>query len=229
MNAMRVGLTFRYPRKVLSYESAIRMVGLEPVRINPVARRTIDGLSGLVVTGGSDINPARYGQVPEPTTGQPDEERDEIEILLAAEALRIGLPVLGICRGMQILNVARGGTLIQHLATGIVHTRPSDDQDKPGRHAAAHAIEVTSGSRLAAIVGTGRYDVNSRHHQAIDRIGEGLVACALADDGTVEGFERKDRSFFIGVQWHPEDRIEISPQDRRLFEAFAAAVSEVRP
>ena len=205
------------------------MVGLEPVRINPAAHRTIGGLSGLVVTGGSDINPARYGQLPEPTTGQPDDERDEIEILLVAEALRIGLPVLGICRGMQLLNVVHGGTLVQQLATGVVHARPADDQDKPGRHAAAHAVEVTPGSRLAAIVGTGRYDVNSRHHQGIDRIGEGLVACARADDGTVEGVERKDRSFFIGVEWHPEDRIDISPQDRRLFEAFAVAVSEVRP
>jgi len=205
------------------------MVGLEPVRIEPAARRTIDGLGGLVLTGGSDINPSRYGQEAVPTTGKPDDERDEIEILLTEEALRIGLPVLGICRGMQILNVVHRGTLIQHLATGLVHTRPIDEEDKPGRHAAAHAIEVAAGSRLGTIVGTGRFDVNSRHHQGIDRIGDGLVACALADDGTVEGFERKDLSFFVGVQWHPEDRIEISPQDRRLFEAFAAAVSELRP
>lgn len=226
--ACRIGITFRHDRKVVPYESAMTIVGLDSVRIDSAAPRTIKGLDGLLVTGGSDIEPARYGQLADPTTGQPDPERDEIEIYLAAEALQAGLPVLGICRGLQILNVIHGGTLIQNLATGIVHTRKIDPEDEPGKHAAAHAIEVAQGSILERIIGQGRHEVNSRHHQAIDRIGQGLVASAWADDGTIEAIERHDRSFFVGVQWHPEDRINTSPRDRRLFEAFAVTVSGVR-
>jgi putative glutamine amidotransferase len=208
---MRVALTFRNAQKVGPYDEALRLAGLEPVHISPQEPRHMAGLAGLLLTGGSDINPARYGQPPNGSQTI-DEERDEMETALLAEALEADLPVLAICRGAQLLNVAHGGSLIQHLATSEVHN--------PG----AHRIEVASKSRLASIIGQGTHEVNSRHHQAADRVGEGLIISAVAPDGVIEGLERPDRTFVIGVQWHPEDRVQISKADRNLFEAFATAV-----
>lgn len=214
---MRAGVTFRYEPKVVAYEHALREVGVEPVRISPDAPQSLESIDGLVLTGGTDINPARYGQDRAPETGDPDDARDELEMRLLQEGLTAGLPVLAICRGMQLLNVACGGTLMQHLPSTDVHIV------KP-REAVAHSVSVTAGTRLSAIVGEGQHEVNSRHHQAVDRPGQGLIVSAKSPDGVVEAIEMQGESFVIGVQWHPEDRILISASDRKLFEAFASAL-----
>ena len=225
---MRAGVTFRFEKKVVRYESALRAVGIEPVRIAPDSEPELDSLEGLVLTGGTDINPARYGQPRNPETEDPDDARDELELRVLEAALASGLPVLAICRGMQLFNVAHGGTLIQHLPTADLHSQNMPNAE-PGRHAATHEIQIASNTRLAAIVGEGDLAVNSRHHQAVDRAGEGLIVSAVSSDGVIEALERRDQPFAVAVQWHPEDRILVSDADRRLFEAFALAMSRHRP
>jgi putative glutamine amidotransferase len=223
---MRVGVTFRFEAKVVRYEFALRQVGIDPVRISPDAPRPIESLDGLVLTGGTDINPARYGQVRYPQTEDPDDSRDELEIRLLHQALDAGLPVLAICRGMQVFNVAHGGTLIQHLPSADLHSQKMPVAD-PGKHAPAHPVRVPANTHLARIVGEGDHAVNSRHHQAVDRVGEGLVVSAISTDGVIEAVERPDKPFAIAVQWHPEDCVLASEADRKLFEAFAGQMAAV--
>lgn len=199
------------------YMDALRQVGVETV-----FGESLDGVSGLMLMGGTDVNPARYGQQPHPETEPADDERDRREAVLIAEALERDLPVLAICRGMQILNVAHGGTLIQHLEDVARHR-----QRTRNRNLTAHAIEIVPANELARIAGSKlRRDVNSRHHQSIARVGEGLVVSARDPwDGVIEAIERPDRRFVVGVQWHPENQ--IAAQDgiaRRLFQAFANAL-----
>jgi len=217
---MRAGITFRNGSKLGPYEQALREVGIEPVRILLDAPPPIESLDGLVLAGGTDINPARYGQQPAPETDQPDDQRDELETRLLQDALAQGIPVLAICRGMQLFNVVYGGTLIQHLPAGGPHQFKQRD-------AVAHTVRVAPGTRLASILGQGEHAVNSRHHQAVDRPGNGLIVSAIAPDGVIEALEKLGESFAVAVQWHPEDRILASGSDRKLFEAFAEALSAV--
>ena len=146
----------------------------------------------------------------------------ELEMRLLKEAIAADLPVLAICRGLQLFNVFHGGTLIQHLPSSDVHQQRPQNAE-PGRHPAVHAVRVASKTRLAEIMGAGEHEVNSRHHQAVDRVGSGLVTSAIAEDGVVEGLELPDAAFAVAVQWHPEDRVAVSTSDRKLFEAFAAS------
>ncbi|MGJ5814738.1 gamma-glutamyl-gamma-aminobutyrate hydrolase family protein [Paludibaculum fermentans] len=207
--APRVGLTYRLEQKAVPYRAALQAVGLEAVNLTPEAPTSLDGLSGLVLTGGSDIEPWRYGQ-DDMAARNPDGPRDEMELRLAAEALDLGMPLFAVCRGMQLLNVVRGGKLLQHIGEG--HT------------GVMHGVQVTRGSRLYEILGS-EYQVNSRHHQAAARLGEGLVATALSEDGHVEALELPAaHSFVLGVQWHPEDLYETDSGHLRLFEAFRDAV-----
>jgi len=224
---MKAGVTFRKESKVVRYEFALRAVGIEPVRIAPDSDSELDSLDGLVLTGGTDINPARYGQQRNPETEDPDDERDALELRTLEAALSRGLPVVAICRGMQLFNVAHGGTLIQHLPSADLHSQNMPIAE-PGRHAATHDVQVARNTRLAAIVGEGELAVNSRHHQAVDRPGEALVVSAVSTDGVIEALERPGHSFAVAVQWHPEDRILVSEADRKLFEAFALAISRDR-
>jgi putative glutamine amidotransferase len=224
---MRAGITFRLARKLEAYERAMREAGIEPVRISPDGPRTLESLDGLVLTGGTDVNPALYGQERAPETDEPDDARDELELRLLREALDAGVPVLAICRGMQLMNVAYGGTLLQHLATSDVH-RAKKANDEPGRHRAVHTVSVRGGTRLATIIGAGEHAVNSRHHQAVDRLGAGLVVSAESSDRVIEALEKPDHPFAVAVQWHPEDRTLMSEADRKLFQAFAVAVRTSR-
>jgi putative glutamine amidotransferase len=199
------------------YVDALRQVGVETV-----FGESLDGVSGLMLMGGTDVNPARYGQQPHPETEASDDERDRREAVLIAEALERDLPVLAICRGMQILNVAHGGTLIQHLENVTRHR-----QRTRNKNLSAHSIEIVPGNELARIAGSQlRRDVNSRHHQSVARVGEGLVVSARDPwDRVIEAIERPDRRFVIGVQWHPENQ--VAAEDgiaRRLFQAFANAL-----
>jgi putative glutamine amidotransferase len=207
---MRAGVTFGNEARLGPYLAALREAGIEAVG-NP---DSLDSLDGLLLTGGADINPKRYGQERGPETNEPDDDRDELEIRLLREALAADLPVLAICRGLQLFNVVCGGTLIQHL--------PSSDRHK---QKSLHEIRVASNTRLAEIIGAGEHQVNSRHHQAVDRKADMLIESAVAPDGVIEALELPGAAFAVAVQWHPEDRIAVNPADRKLFEAFAAAMA----
>jgi len=206
---MRAGVTYRFEDEVVRYEAALREVGIEPVRISPVDSRSLDSLDGLLLTGGTDVNPIRYGERPHPKTEDPDDPLDELEMGLLRDALAAGLPVLAICRGMQLFNVLHGGSLIQHL----------DCHDSPDT---LHNIQIVPNSRLAAIAGEGEHEVNSRHHQAVARVGSGLIVSAKSSDGIIEALESPGPAFAVAVQWHPEDRILVSDTDRKLFQAFGS-------
>jgi putative glutamine amidotransferase len=221
MSKLRAGVTFGNSARVGPYERALREAGIEAVG-NPAS---LEGLDGLLLTGGSDVNPKLYGSERAVESEPPDDARDELEMRLLQEAVAADLPVLAICRGMQLFNVFHGGTLIQHLASVDVHRVKALDAE-PGRHPAVHSIRVTAGTRLAEIIGAGEHEVNSRHHQAVDRLGQGLIASAVAGDGVIEGIEKPGAAFAIGVEWHPEDRIAASAADRKLFEAFALAMAQ---
>lgn len=184
------------------------------------AARVLDGLDGLILTGGKDVDPARYGQTPRPTTDEPDRIRDAWEFALLDEALRRSVPVLGICRGAQILNVALGGTLHQHLPDVIGHTH----HQKGNAVFGTSAVWTEPGTRLADLIGA-TSDAQCYHHQAIDRVGDGLIVSARDDDGVIEAVELdRDRypdQWVVAVQWHPEERLE----DLRLFAAVVAAAN----
>ncbi|MCW2688187.1 MAG: glutamine amidotransferase [Mycobacterium sp.] len=187
----------------------------QPVN-NDVAERVLDGLDGLVITGGRDVDPAAYGQQPHPATDEPARERDAWEFALLKGALRRGQPVLGICRGAQVLNVALGGTLHQHLPDVIGHPR----------HQAGNAVFNTSsirtvpGTRLASVIGESS-GAQCYHHQAIAQLGRGLVISAQDTDGVVEAVEVPGENFVLAVQWHPEERLD----DLRLFAAVVQAAA----
>jgi len=181
------------------------------------AAAAVARLDALVIAGGPDVEPVRYGAAPAPETGPPARERDAWELALIDAALAAGLPLLGICRGMQLLNVALGGTLVQHLEG---HTGP------PGVFG-AHTVTVVPGTGLARVLsGPGAADavevsVPTYHHQAVDRLGEGLVACAHAGDGTVEAVELPGAAAWtLGVQWHPEAD---TGEDVRVMRALVSA------
>lgn len=213
---MKAGLTYRYPKRAEAYAEALSQAGVEPVPIAPDGRKTLDGLDGLLISGGSDVDPSMYGQARHPEVTDVDEERDRMEAELILQALDADLPLFGICRGMQIMNVACGGSLIQHLETVKKHRVP-DVVD-------AHPVLPKQGTKLAAIVGPERKLVNSRHHQAVDRLGRGLVESAVAPDGVLEALEYPGKRFALAVQWHPEDRLKAGAHDRALFAAFAEAL-----
>jgi putative glutamine amidotransferase len=184
----------------------------------------LDGMAGLILTGGEDVDPALYGSAPHPALGEVHPERDAFEIALVRAAHARRIPTLAICRGVQVANVALGGTLVQDLPseqpTAIAH------DGSWGRSDRVHDVHVAARSRLARAIGATDLRANSMHHQAIARIAGGLVAVARAPDGVVEGVEwAGDDWWMAGVQWHPEELTATAePWDHALFAAFAAAV-----
>ena len=178
-----------------------------------LAASALDGLAGLLVAGGADVDPARYGAGRDRATGPARPERDAWEISLIQQAISRDLPVLGVCRGLQVLNVALGGTLVQHLPD-VVGT--DDHCPIVGEHG-RHDVELKSGTRLYALLGD-RTTVATYHHQAVDRPGVGLRATGWAADGTIEAVESQDGSWVLGVQWHPEVH-----DGARLFAGFVEA------
>src|SRR5579859_837325 len=193
---------------VAPYEEALRQAGLE-ISYKP----TLDGAGGLVLMGGTDVNPDLYGEERQPETDDPDDDRDAVELWLLADALSRNIPVLAICRGMQLMNVFHGGTLTQHLEPVEKHQVRSADKGLP-----VHRVRIAPGSQLGRIFGM-NLEVNSRHHQAVKRPGGALLISARAEDGMIEAIERPDLPFVVGVQWHPEDQ----PSHAGLFQAFASA------
>jgi putative glutamine amidotransferase len=191
-------------------------------------RKVLTEIDGLLLTGGGDIDPVFYREERHPTTDDAEPGRDEFEIDLARRAIGADLPTLAICRGVQVLNVAAGGTLIQDIpsivASGLTHAVPEP------KNLECHDISIERGTMLARILGPGSTAacscrVNSRHHQAIARPGNGLVITATAADGVIEAVEAPDNRFCIGVQWHPENFWQTG-EFRPLFEAFVKAAGE---
>jgi putative glutamine amidotransferase len=206
-----------------NYSEAVVRAGGVPVHLAhepELAADYLDLVDGLVVTGGAfDVDPALFGAADRHPTVVLKTRRTEFELAIVRGALERDLPILGICGGQQLLNVALGGTLIQHIPDEVVdalaHEQPNP-RTEPG-----HDVKVLAGSRLAAIVGAGHVPVNSAHHQAVKAVAPGCAVDAVAPDGVIEGIEDPRRRFCIGVQWHPE--YDISPADAALFRAFVQA------
>ena len=215
-------MTYDNRKKAEPYAEAVRRAGLEPVLVSAEDARSLVGLDGLMLSGGCDVDPKQYGQDPAPETQKPNPARDRMEMGLLGEALDRDLPVLGICRGLQLLNVYKGGTLLQHLK-GDPHRPPERPRTDPAKP--MHDVRVAADTKLAGILGAGGHPVNSRHHQAIDKLGAGLQVSAVSvKDGIIEGIELPDKEFVVAVQWHSEDQAARSETQMKLFEAFAAAV-----
>lgn len=210
------------------YVHAVALGGGAPVIIPPYLEETtlravFDRLDGLVLSGGGDVSPTEYGEQDGGLLWSVDEQRDRSELLLARWAVAEARPLLAICRGIQVLNVATGGKLIQDIPTqvpdALTHStlagRPLPD--------IVHTVKVTAKSRLASLVGSGALEVNSAHHQAVETAGEGLCITARAPDGVIEGLEAPDHPFCLGVQWHPEVMVDPVPKMRHLFEGLIEA------
>jgi putative glutamine amidotransferase len=197
----RVLLTYtpQYAPRMQPYFDALRSVGLTPVE--PGA----DAYDAVLLAGGNDIDPAHYGQSPDPRLGPLDPPRDVYELDIAWAALERDLPILAICRGMQLLNVACGGTLHQHI---------------DGHRDVFHPVLADPASRLAHLTGQSAFEVNSRHHQALDQLGDGLVVTARSGE-IIEAAEMPGRRFVLAVQWHPEDLVGSHAPHRALFTALA--------
>jgi putative glutamine amidotransferase len=202
----------------LAYVRAVEHAGGRPLLVPPSEEgvdETLDALDGLLVSGGPDLDPALYGQEAHPATAGTSRARDRGELALLTGALARDLPVLAVCRGSQLLNVARGGDLVQHLPDVVGHER---HRHTPGAFA-DHAVSIRPGTLLEELTGE-HAPVKSHHHQGIGRVGAGLVASAWAEDGTVEALEDPAQRFALGVLWHPEEG-----EDAALFHAL---VTEAR-
>ncbi len=203
------------------YVDAVRRAGGRPAPILPGDDRTpaelLERFHALLLVGGGDVEPRRYGQEPHGALSGLEPDRDEAEIALLLEADRRGMPALSICRGMQVMNVAFGGTLVQHLP----------EEERFQQHGTTnvadeilHDVDVAPASRLAEAVGVPTLSCSSHHHQGVDRVGEGLLESARSADGLVEAIERRGDGWILGVQWHPEDTADEDPAQQRLFDAF---------
>jgi len=219
--------------KLHDYEESVRRAGGEPWVLDPAIDRPADVVAraaGIMLTGGGDVEPSLYGEAPHPSFSAAEAGRDAYEIELVRRALEADVPLFAICRGVQVLNVARGGTLIQDIATqlpGAVAHKREGGTDQPST--LAHEVWLEQGSLVATLMRDSLADVescqvNSRHHQAIKTVGEGLLTVATAPDGVIEAVEDPNRRFCLGVQWHPENFYRTG-EFRALFEGFVKAAT----
>ena len=225
-----------YPERAYvnaSYLNAVQQAGGVPVPLPPqlteAARAQIlERVHGVLLTGGGDVDPARFGETPHATTGDVSAARDTLEIELTRWAVATHVPLLAVCRGLQVLNVALGGSLYQDIPSELGSPLDHSQAALQGkaRHVPTHHVKVRDGSRLAGILGALDVDVNSFHHQAIKRLGGGLADVAWAPDSIVEGVElTAPDQFVVGVQWHPEEMV---GSDRAALNLFAALVQRAR-
>lgn len=213
------------------YFLAATMVGAVPWMIPlldddlATLREIYERLDGLLIPGGVDINPAEYGEGVRPECGNLDPARDRVELQLVRWAIEDGKPVLGLCRGLQIINVAQGGTMWQDLASQNVAFHKHDYFPTAGfeRDHIAHEVDVMPDTRLSQLLESTRCGVNSMHHQGIKELGRDLVVSARADDGLIEAVEGAGEGFLVGVQWHPEVFELVDPHSRHLFAGFIRA------
>jgi putative glutamine amidotransferase len=206
-----------------TYVESVEQAGGRALLVPPSTEgveETLDALDGLIFSGGIDIDPAAYGADRHETTDPAQAHRDAGELTLLEAALARDLPTLAICRGFQLLNILRGGDLIQHLPETLGH---SGHREVLGTFS-EHAVEVKDGTRLARILGPRHPAVQSSHHQGIGRVGDGLIETAWAEDGSLEGLEDPEKQFAVAVLWHPE----MEADDKRLFEALVAEATRYR-
>jgi putative glutamine amidotransferase len=210
-----------------AYVLGARRAGIRAIAVMEsepqAALEVLDKVDGLMLLGGGDLDPSTYGAERHAEVYGVDEERDAVEIALVKEAMARSMPVLAICRGLQVLNVALGGTLIQHLPDlhgSVQHGVPG------GGGTVMHDAKVTPGSELAAITGQETLATSSHHHQAVDALGEGLSVTARSDDGVIEAIEHDGPGWTVAVQWHPEDTAATDPAQQALFEALAERAGE---
>jgi putative glutamine amidotransferase len=231
--SLTVGKTPERAYVNITYIRAVQEAGGIPLLLPPhltaqVQAALWERLDGLVLTGGGDIDPARFEQPRHAKTDDVAPARDELELSLTRRALDEEMPVFAICRGLQVLNVALGGTLVQDLAS----ERPGSLQhsQRQPRHEPTHVVKVMGeGTRLGRVLGSLEVNVNSMHHQAIDRLGFGLREVAWAPDGVIEGIEMPgDDHFVLGVQWHPEELVGHDQTARNLFTALVEAARKSR-
>ncbi|HJQ22155.1 MAG TPA: gamma-glutamyl-gamma-aminobutyrate hydrolase family protein [Gemmatimonadaceae bacterium] len=212
-----------------AYVRAVRDAGLVPLVLAPVdvaaLDAVLDAVAGVVITGGEDVDPREYGEAARPETHAPHSARDRCELTLVSRAHERRVPTLAICRGIQVVNVALGGTLVQDIAAECPAALDHDQSRR--RTERVHDVSIERDSRLAQAIGGTRIAVNSSHHQSLARVADGLRVTAHASDRIVEGAEwTGDDWWMIGVQWHPEELVHAPEAwDRNLFAAFAAAVS----
>jgi Predicted glutamine amidotransferases len=207
----------------LYYVDSVEQAGGRPLLVPPSVdsvEETLDVLDGIVFSGGIDIDPARYGADRHPSTDSAQERRDAGELALLSHALERDLPTLAICRGFQLLNVLRGGDLVQHLPESVGHEGHRETLGVFSQH----PVDVKEGTRLASILGARHESVRSSHHQGVGQVGAGLVESAWAEDGSLEGMEDPSKRFAVAVLWHPE----MEDEDKRLFEALVAEARAYR-
>ncbi len=215
-----------------NYPAALAASGALPVVIPlgqpaDALRAFFTRLDGVCLAGGVDVDPAEYGETPHPALGKVDVPRDASELTLARWALETDLPIFGICRGIQALNVAAGGSLYQDLPAQVPDAlRHSHLLSETPWPQPVHPVHVAAGSRLAGILGVEELATNSFHHQSVKRPADGFIVTAWAPDGVIEGIEAPGRRFALGVQWHPEGMFNTDPLARRLFAAFVAAARD---
>lgn len=224
---LRIGVTRweEFPGgRIENYWESVEAAGAEPIDLHePDA--TLAGLGALVLTGGLDISPGHFGETPHPKVKRIDPARDAFELRLLSEALERDLPVLAICRGHQLLNVAFGGSLLQHI-DGDGHRAHYETDGYPSRW---HTVRIERGSKLFELLQADEPAVNSRHHQAVtpDALAPALRAVAMSPDGMVEAVESREHRWLLGVQWHPErpepEHPGFAPASHRLFEGLVAA------
>jgi len=212
----------------LTYVQALQRAGAAPFLIPHMPdagalRALFARLDGLLLPGGGDVDPAQYGESRHDKCGEPSAARDGTELNLARWAVEAGLPLLAICRGIQVLNVALGGTLYQDIEAQVPGAGRHDWHGAQARTLTPHDVTLMPGSRIAALSGLHTMPVNSLHHQAIKDLAPGLLATAHAPDGLVEAIELPDHPFALAVQWHPEELAPMDPRAQRLFDALAAA------
>jgi putative glutamine amidotransferase len=203
-----------------AYVRAIQRAGGRPFLIPPddAVDETLDAVDGLLFSGGSDLDPETYGQDPHPETYGIVRERDDAELALLSAALERDMPVLAVCRGSQVLNVARGGDLHQHLPELVGHENHKHTPTEFGDH----DVELVAETRLGGLLGD-RAPVKSHHHQGFARLGDGLIEAARAEDGTIEAVEDPSKRFALGVLWHPE-----AGEDGKLFDALVGEARDYR-
>lgn len=219
------------------YLRALREAGAAPLQMpllhqdEAQLRSFYEQIDGLCLTGGADVDPAYYGEERHPLCQRGDRDRDLTELLLYRWACAEGKPIFGICRGLQLINVAAGGTLYQDLAAQVPATIKHDYfSNQPGhpRDLLVHEVHIHGDSLLGRILEVERVQVNSMHHQGVKRLAPGMTPVAFAPDGVVEAFEAADGNFLLAVQWHPEELLDKVPLMRRLFAALTAAARQFR-
>ena len=219
-------------RYILTLTAAGAIPWMIPLVDEHTLRGVYEELDAVFLPGGADIDPRTYGAEPHPLCDRTDRERDRVEVSLAKWAVEEGKPVLGVCRGMQLINVAAGGSLYQDLAEELPGSIKHDYFPFSGQGYArdflAHDVSVAAGSRLANFVGAGPLRVNSMHHQGIKALGAGLHATAQAPDGLIEALEGDDDSYLVAVQWHPEALTDSDARARGLFGDFIDAGAQWR-